>query len=83
MKITIVDGVIKAIYSDELATVLKASGLGDFTVQRASHVEPCGTQWTADMKPVNGPVLGPFDTRAEALAAETAWIEKHVLGFSQ
>lgn len=35
--------------------------------------------WTADMRPVGGPILWnkdwqPFKTRAEALAAERAWL---------
>jgi hypothetical protein len=33
--------------------------------------------WWADMMPMNGPVLGPFDTRSDALAAEVAWIDEH------
>ena len=32
-------------------------------------------RWWADMLPMNGPVLGPFDTRSEALAAERVWID--------
>ena len=31
----------------------------------------------ADMLPVNGPVLGPFKTRQEALDAETTWLKAH------
>jgi hypothetical protein len=30
--------------------------------------------WWADMLPVSGPVLGPFETRAAALAAEEAYL---------
>jgi hypothetical protein len=30
--------------------------------------------WWADMGPVEGPVLGPFGTRGEALAAERGWL---------
>ena len=36
-------------------------------------------RWTADMTPVGGPVLGPFDRRSEALEAEHAWLEAHWL----
>ena len=35
--------------------------------------------WLADLSPVNGPVLGPFDRRSEALAAELAWLEANWL----
>jgi hypothetical protein len=34
-------------------------------------------KWWADMLPMNGPVLGPFDTRSEALEAERVWIDEH------
>ena len=34
-------------------------------------------RWWADMMPMNGPVLGPFDTRSEALEAERVWIDDH------
>ena len=38
-------------------------------------VAPDGA-WTADLSPVNGPVLGPYTRRSEALAAEIAWLER-------
>jgi hypothetical protein len=31
------------------------------------------------MSPVGGPMIGPYPTRAAALAAEVGWIETHVL----
>lgn len=57
---------------------------GEPSVARASHVEPCaigwtGGGWTADLSPVNGPVLGPFYTRQEALNAEVEYLNTHVL----
>lgn len=39
---------------------------------------PC--RWQADLALCGGPVLGPFTRRADALAAEVAWIETHILG---
>lgn len=54
--------------------------LGRIKIRRGSHVEPIpGGQWIADMKPVDGPVLGPFSMRSQALAAERRWLEKHWL----
>lgn len=47
-------------------------------VTRASHVEPSASGWTADLSPVNGPTLGPFTTRAEALAAEVDWLGRNL-----
>ena len=54
--------------------------LGHIKIRRGSHVEPIlGGKWIADMKPVDGPVLGPFNIRSQALAAERRWLEKHWL----
>jgi hypothetical protein len=51
--------------------------IGEVNIQRGSHVEPNERgHWTADLSPVDGPSLGPFDTRSEALAAEIAWLHK-------
>jgi hypothetical protein len=50
-------------------------------IQRASHVEPDASgAWWADLNPVNGPRLGPFAYRSEALTAEAEWL--HQLLFS-
>jgi hypothetical protein len=72
------NGRIEFIYQDDLRGLLAE---GHATITRASHVEPTvDSRWAADMTPVDGPpCLGPFDTRAEALAAEVAWLEQHVL----
>ena len=85
--IKIRDGRLTFVYDDALAFLLDE---GDATVTRVSHVEPYdgsggpefaarhpGSWWTADMSPVDGPVLGPFKTRAEALAAERAWLAEN------
>ena len=58
--------------------------LGRLSMARASFVEPNAEgQWTADLSPVEGPVLGPFDQRTKALAAEQAWLEVHWLPCGQ
>jgi predicted GIY-YIG superfamily endonuclease len=64
---------IKAIYDDRLRFI---QSIGDVEIKRASHVEPQGTKWIADMSPSNGPVLGPFDTRSQALKEEQEWLIK-------
>lgn len=68
------DGTTQFIYHDEL---LPLKALGSYSARRASHVEPsdCGL-WTADLSPVQGPILGPFETRREALDAEVAWLSR-------
>lgn len=35
------------------------------------------TSWWADLTPVGGPVLGPFEATETALAAEVAWLVEH------
>jgi hypothetical protein len=61
------------IYYDEIATLLT---MGESRIVRASHVEPDAKgYWTADMSPVEGPLLGPFALRQDALDAEVAWLQ--------
>jgi hypothetical protein len=49
--------------------------IGTLKITRASHVEPdAAGYWWADMGPVDGPVLGPFRSRSEALGAERGWL---------
>jgi len=70
------DGTVRVIYSDALAPLL--AGLGDVKTARASHVEPARCWgWCADMSPVDGPMLGPFQLRDDALKAEAAWLREH------
>jgi hypothetical protein len=69
------EGRLTFIYSDDL---LFLHELGRSSVTRASHVEPTSAgEWTADMNPSNGPVLGPFKTRKEALDAEIEWLKEN------
>ncbi len=69
-------GGIRCVYSEEL----NLPELGRLSIQRGSHVEPTTDgQWTADLSPVNGPLLGPFTTRTAALKAEEAWLLEHWL----
>jgi hypothetical protein len=71
------DGGVRCIYDESLD--LRA--LGKLQITRASHVEPDSEgSWWADIGPVGGPVLGPFRTRGEALAAERKWLVGGELG---
>ena len=66
------DGQVRCVYGETIDLSL----LGPLSIQRASHVEPdANGNWLADMAPVDGPVLGPFNRRSEALAAERDWLE--------
>ena len=52
--------------------------IGKLQITRASHVEPDRDGfWWADMGPVDGPVLGPFKNRTEALGAERGWLQRY------
>ncbi len=54
--------------------------LGQLSITRGSHVEPDAEgQWWADLSPVNGPNLGPFVNRSDALTAEVEWLNLHWL----
>ena len=69
-------GDVRCVYSEEI----DLATLGNPTITRASHVEPDEHgQWWADLSPVDGPSLGPFSTRSEALAAEQQWLDRHWL----
>jgi hypothetical protein len=70
------DGLVRGIYGEEI----DLAALGQPRITRASHVEPDDQgRWLADLSPVGGPVLGPFDRRSDALAAEVAWLEANWL----
>ncbi len=69
-------GGVRAVYGE----LIDLRALGRPAIARASHVEPDDQgRWLADMGLVNGPVLGPFAHRSEALEAERAWLEANWL----
>ena len=69
-------GVCRCVYSE----AIDVRKIGEVNIRRGSHVEPTGEgQWTADLSPVSGPVLGPFPTRTEALDAEVCWLHRNWL----
>ncbi|QDU82628.1 hypothetical protein Pla110_43890 [Polystyrenella longa] len=66
------DGTIHTLYQDDI----DLSSLGQTEIKRGSHVEPNeDAHWVADLAPVQGPELGPFLNRADALNAEHRWLE--------
>ena len=69
-------GAVRCVYSEDI----DLAALGSPAITRASHVEPDQHgRWWADLSPMNGPKLGPFPVRSEALAAEHAWLKTHWL----
>jgi hypothetical protein len=69
-------GAVKCLYGEEVELL----ALGRLSIERGSHVEPTSNgQWTADLSPVEGPLLGPFNCRSAALTAEREWLEEYWL----
>ena len=70
-----VDGVARCIYDE----ALDLREIGKLQINRASHVEPDRDGfWWADMGPVDGPVLGPYQSRTEALEVERGWLNQRM-----
>ena len=68
------NGDVTTLYTE----LLDLSALGAMNIARASHVEPDESgRWFAQI--IDGPTLGPFNRRSEALAAEVAWLTEHRL----
>lgn len=64
-------GQVRCLYGEEI----DLHELGSLSIRRASHVEPDHLgRWLADLSPCDGPMLGPFAQRSEALQAETDWL---------
>ena len=72
-------GNIHCLYREEM----DLAKLGEVSIQRASHVEPEGNCWYADLSPVKGPRLGPFPLRSQALEAEVIWLQQHLADLSR
>jgi hypothetical protein len=70
------DGSARTLYDE----AIDLAALGGLSIRRASHVEPDDSgRWWADLAPVGGPRLGPFDRRSDALIAEHGWLETNWL----
>ena len=64
-------GTVTSIYQEALTL----DALGPASIRRASHVEPDDQgRWYADLSPVDGPMLGPFDRHSDAHIAEVRWL---------
>jgi len=75
--IVLKDGCVRCVYGE----AIELASLGTRCIRRASFVEPDKQgRWWVDLKPLGGPVLGPFGKRSEALGAESRWLEAHWLG---
>ncbi|MFN3152914.1 hypothetical protein [Bremerella sp.] len=62
------------------AELVDLRSIGKLAIQRGSNVEPnCDGSWYVDLSPVQGPRVGPFSQRSQALEAERRWLEEHWL----
>lgn len=66
---------IRYVHDDAVDVSLISPNPENATITRASHVEPVQSgpdknKFTADLTPVGGPVLGPFEQRGLALSEE-------------
>ena len=69
-------GDLRCIYGESI----DLHSLGKPNITRGSRVEPDSSgRWIADLSPVDGPMLGPFDKRTDALAAEVQWLRDNWL----
>lgn len=69
-------GRVRTVYTD----ALDLRTLGRSKISRASTVEPDETgRWHADLRRLQGPVLGPFERRRDAVAAERRWLVEYWL----
>ena len=69
-------GTVRCVFGEEI----DLGELGQLSIRRGSHVEPTPDgRWTADLAPVDGPLLGPFPTRTAALDAEVTWLQENWL----
>ncbi|WP_417385378.1 hypothetical protein [Gimesia sp.] len=70
------NGAVRCLYDE----TLDLHDIGQLQIERGSHVEPdLQGNWTADLSPVGGPLLGPYRNRSDALHAEREWLETHWL----
>ena len=73
------NGRVRGVFGEEINLAV----LGSPKITRASQVEPDEQgRWLADLAPVGGPILGPFERRSEALKAEETWLEENWLARS-
>lgn len=70
---------VLAVYDDRLRFLFP---MGQVHIERASHVIVRGTLWYADLSPRQGPLLGPFHLRTEAVKAERQWLNEQMLKYA-
>ena len=65
-------GSVRCVYTE----LLDLTKIGRLAISRGSHLEPDDAgRWFADLAPVGGSQLGPFQHRSDALKAEIDWLD--------
>ncbi len=68
------NGETRLLFDDDVYALAKS--LGPMKIVRASHIEPDNDgRWWVDLSPMNGPKVGPFEVKVNALAFEREWLE--------
>lgn len=69
------DGAVQALYTDDF----DFETLGKREISKASYIEVDEqSQFWSDLSPVDGPRLGPFYKRSQAIKAEQDWIVQNI-----
>ena len=68
-------GQVRYLHDDLVAGVIDP---GPVTARRASHIEISedGKTWYVDLAPVDGPTVGGFASRQQAVEYEEAWLRE-------
>ena len=77
LKLVVKNGAITSVYDDALVPLIQHARRSE--TKRASHVEPRGLVWDADLSPIGGPLFAGFKTRQEALDAEVYYLNNYYL----
>ena len=74
------DGSVTAIVGSlKEETPIDLESIGQCTTRRQGVLMEFNGEWFADMFLISGPVLGPFASREQAIAAEIDWLRGNVL----
>lgn len=76
----IVDQKGSIMYRDSDMLIPLRKKLGPARITRAASVEPRDEEWWVNLSASGGPLLGPFEARCDAIAAEQEWLDRYLLG---
>lgn len=71
------EAAIARLYTDGVIETSVAGPSSNWGYRVVRTKQNINKKWWADLLPVDGPVLGPFETNTEALEAEVVWLKEH------